>query len=45
MTDHDLTIQTEDGPVIVSITALSEDATDHADDVAETLRDAYEVDE
>ena len=41
MTDYDLTLDGEHGPVAISITALSEDAHADADDVAGLLTQEY----
>lgn len=41
MTDADLEIRTEGGRVVVSVTALSEGATQKAKAVAQTLKDEH----
>jgi hypothetical protein len=41
MTDHDLTLDGEGGPVVISITALTDEAAEDADDVAAVLTEEY----
>jgi hypothetical protein len=41
MTDHDLTLDGEGGPVVISITALTDEAAEDADDVAALLTEEY----
>jgi len=41
MTDHDLTLNGEGGPVAISITALTDEAPEDAADVAAVLTEEY----
>ena len=41
MTDHDLALDGEGGEVAISITALTDEAAEDADDVAAVLTEEY----